>query len=106
MDYTNWPRSERGYLLPICNYIGLMPVLTVELTDKWYSLHLVRSNGSVEILSFGELEAPAASLGCSPFCDHVPNPAAVRALAESQGWRLDSLAEELIVGRWELEVMS
>lgn len=106
MSYEIWGRSESGFLLPVCNYTGRLPVLTVELYCKWYSLHLVWPNRIVERIDFGRLEPAAASLNCSPFVDHIPNPAAVRALALAEGWHLDELAEELIVGRWHIEVLN
>lgn len=103
-EWGDWCRSERGFLLPVSNYPGSLPVLTVELYCKWYSLHLVWPTRIVERIDFGRLEPAAASLNCSPFCDHCPNPAAVRTLALAEGWHLDELAEELIVGRWHIEV--
>lgn len=106
MTYEIWGRSERGFLLPVSKYLGSLPVLTVELCCKWYSLYPVHGCAGVEAVDFGLLEPTAAALNVSAYCDHVPNPVVVQAFAEAQGWHLDELAEELIVGRWEIEVMS
>jgi hypothetical protein len=102
--------SERGHLLACSGYTGFNglpdePLLTVEIASKWYQLYLIRPDGSVHGLDFGRLEQPAFMLGISAYCDHVPNPQAVRRLAEVNSWTLDDLAEELIVGRWQLEVV-
>jgi hypothetical protein len=60
---------------------------------KWYSLYLVHPNGDVE-----EIEFPDG------YVDHVPDPMAVAAYAESHDYEVDSLAYEMMVGRWETEV--
>ena len=101
------PVSPRGKVLAWSGYEALeksrrVPILTVELASKWYALYVVDAEGRVEEITFGELatvNGPGA-----PYCDHVPNPDRVRLLAEARGWYVDDLAEELVVGRWQLEV--
>ena len=101
------PVSPRGTMLAWSGYEALekarrVPILTVELASKWYALYVVDAEGKVEEITFGELatvEGPGA-----PYCDHVPNPDRLRRLAEARGWYVDDLAEELVVGRWQLEV--
>jgi len=83
-------------------------LLTVEAYMKWYDLILVSTNGAHEdevhtYISYDQLE-PFAPKGQSAYVDHVPNPLAVKAMAEAKGWQLDPLAFELIVGRWCTEV--
>ena len=103
----NYIESPRGYLLCLTKgHVGVVdrPILTVELAHTWYELFLVRLDGSVESVCFSELE-PFRSKGGSYFCDHVPNPDAVAVFADAKGYYLDGLAEELIVGRWQMEVV-
>lgn len=94
--------SERNHSLACVLDVTKLegPLLTVELCCKWYTLYLIHPTGAVERVSFEELEDgyPRA------YVDHVPQPAAVRALVERRGWYLDAIAEELIEGRWKMEV--
>ena len=82
-----------------------VPVLTVALRTKWYELYVVEIDGSVRALDhgFAPLSVVAERLRETPYLDHVPNPRVFEALAEENGWELDELAEELVVGRWQLE---
>lgn len=96
------PMSGRNHPLMWGCHPYAESVLTVEMTNKWYELHLVFRD-RVEMVCFSELETFAARRGVSPFCDHAPNPDCVRDLCEANGWTLDPLAEELIEGRWLLE---
>lgn len=84
------------------------PVLTVYGATKWYSLVLVLklqdkiygSQPEFREVYFDELER--AFVRGSPYVDHDPNPDAVRALARANHWFIDTLAEELIEGRWAM----
>jgi hypothetical protein len=77
-------------------------ILTVENYCKWYGFDLVHSDGRVERIGFGELEKFSGDeIPCS---DHVPNPKAVKAMCEAKDWFLDTQAEEMMIGRWEIEV--
>ena len=78
-----------------------LPVLTVSLALKWHELYVVHPNDSAEVIPFAQLAGVV--LGDVPYVDNAPNPACVRRLAEVRGWWLDDLAEELIVGRWQME---
>lgn len=81
-------------------------VLTVEL-GKWYQLYLVSfpCNGTYEVVSFGVLQETSDETGIyPPFVDHVPNPKVVEAYCAKQGYILDELAYELLVGRWIVDV--
>jgi hypothetical protein len=96
--------SKRGIPLagfhtdgPTCN----TPTITVELYCKWYTLYLVTAPDQAVEIPFPEM----AALTSSPWHDHCPNPEHVTAFCESQGYELDELAHELIVGRWTLERM-
>ena len=86
-------------------YAPGLKVLTVELRIKWYEMWLVCGNSQTPV-QFHELEPFAAAMNVTAYCDHEPNPAVVRALAEARGWELDSLADDLITGRWHNEVLS
>lgn len=74
--------------------------ITVAATSKWYKLYKLFSNGKVGEVDFPE-DCPANE---SPFVDHVPNPNAVIQFCNANGYYLDPLALELLVGRWTLEV--
>lgn len=83
----------------------LRPTLTVELSTKWYELFLVTTNFSVYAVHFGYLESAAATAGVSAFVDHTPNPMVVRSFAARNDYELDELADNLIHGRWQTEVV-
>lgn len=74
------------------------PILTVELSTKWYELYLIQPDGKVEGVFF-----PTSDKYTS-FVDHVPNPIVVQEYAAAKGYYLDELAFDLIVGRWYNEV--
>ena len=106
---SNWrmlvgPRGE-----PVCLSFDALnveePILTVELSRKWYGLCLVRPSRTVEELDFGILEVLRQAPFGPSLCDHVPNPAFVERLAEEKGWEIDDFAWELIVGRWHAEIV-
>lgn len=77
------------------------PLLTVDLYVKWYSLHLVLPDGSVQRVTFGELEPFADDV--LPYVDHTPNPTVVEKFAAAKGYDIDELAFEMMVGRWKIE---
>jgi hypothetical protein len=93
--------SERGHplLLQRLPRSGERPVVTVECYEKWYHLYLVykiHDELAVEATPFPEHDT------LTPYIDHVPNPAVVKAWAESKGYYLDELAYQMMIGRWEL----
>ncbi len=97
--------SSRNHPLMWCGYdLGFNgKVLTVEMAYKWYFLSLVDVlTNEVTEIGFDELDVQGH--GFTPFVDHAPNPKAVDWLCEKNGWTFDPLAEELITGRWEIEV--
>lgn len=82
------------------------PLLTVELTQKWYTLWLLTDDCRREEVDFGWLDECANNLDTqpSPYVNHVPNPAVVEALAAREGWTVDPIALDLLYGRWAIEV--
>jgi len=78
------------------------PVLTVENYTKWYNLYLVNHDRSVNKVEFDALHdfTPKDE---SPYCDHVPNPKAVRTYANIKNFYLDEQSYEMMVGRWVIE---
>jgi hypothetical protein len=76
-----------------------VPILTVENYCKWYDLQIVHPDGRVEAVPF-----PDDGQG-TPYVDHVPNPHAVARYADRCGYHIDLQAFEMIVGRWQLEVV-
>jgi len=97
--------SKRGHLLIFCGDPESKPVLTAENYSKWYELFLVMPDGTVGEVGFGELHELADERGVSPYVDHVPNPSLVSVLAERRGWSIDHVSYEVMVGRWEIEVV-
>lgn len=105
--------SPKGCLLALSSALDPRPVLTVELSGKWYSLFLIHDDRTVEGVTFAELSDiwddpqlhPSFRRSGAAYVDHVPNPYAVAKLADSRAWHLDELAYELIWGRWMLEVL-
>jgi len=96
--------------LPVCMVDAKLrpeskPVLTAENYSKWYELFLVMPDGTVGEVGFGELHELADERGVSPYVDHVPNPSLVSVLAERRGWSIDHVSYEVMVGRWEIEVV-
>lgn len=77
------------------------PTITAECRSKWYRLIVVHTDGIQQTLDFCELEDYAPP-GESAQGDHIVNPKAVAAYADSRGWDIDELAHEVITGRWEL----
>ena len=100
-------RSKRGHPLVFCGVTSASrPVLTVENYPKWYGFVLVKPDGSVEDVSFGVLQEVADERGVSAYVDSAPNAELVPELARKMGWHLDSVSYELMVGRWEAEVVN
>lgn len=107
--------SERDIPLlfsPLVGVKGGGPWVTVELCDEWHCLYLVyledvdaslAPHYRVEQVSFDELDNDGP-IGEVAYVDHVPNPSAVDRWAERAGFTVVLLADELIGGRWQLEV--
>jgi hypothetical protein len=70
-------------------------VVTVENYLKWYSLFLVKPDGSVEKIAYD---------GSIQWADHVPNPSDIETYAEKNGYDIDREAMDMIVGRWVTEI--
>lgn len=94
MKISQFHFSQRGWALTWARPpMGDRKVLTVELYEKWYALQLLDENGGVSEVEFPE------------FRDHCPDPVAVQLLAVREGYYMDPLALEMIIGRWELETV-
>lgn len=103
--------SQRDMELVVTNKrwdFKLQPLLTVEFYVKWYELFLITQNEArflvIESVHFGFLEDICPS-GISASVDHVPNPLVVRLFSRQNGYEIDELAEDLIKGRWQNEVV-
>lgn len=90
--------SKRGYIIINSGGHSQLPILTVELVEKWYNLILICSDGTIEEVFF-----PTSDKTTS-FVDHCPNPIVVEKYARKKGYHLDILAFEMMIGRWEMEV--
>ena len=109
-DRTPFLFSPDGDLLTLSSNLSPQPVLTVEISSKWYSLFLIHGDRSIEQIDFGYLseiwdDHPDRPRFGSAYVDHCPNPHAVELLADQKDWWLDDLAYELIWGRWATEVL-
>ena len=102
--------SPRGFPLVCADGIpdgGV--VLTVECYSKWYELFLITAPveighlAKIQGIHFGMFDRDEFTKGESAYCDHAPNPGVVARFAAAYGYRIDSAAFEMIVGRWELE---
>lgn len=98
--------TSRGHQLALCGW-PVRKTVTVELTQKWYGIWLVTPLSvddrmyEMTELSFAVLEEHRGD--GAYFCDHVPNPHALRRYCEANDYELDEFAEEMIIGRWEQE---
>lgn len=86
--------------------------LTVEMADKWYGLIMVTFDLNTATRRIEEIPFPGVDacheIGCAltpHYVDHVPNPKVVRAYADFHDYELPALVEELLWGRWVLEVL-
>jgi hypothetical protein len=73
-----------------------MPVLTAELYSKWYTLYLLKTDGTIE-----EFNPPIEEVG---YLDNKWNPLELEEYCEKNDIYIDELFYEMLVGRWELEV--
>ncbi len=97
-------KSKRGFDLVICNEFNVTDkVVTVELYPKWYGLFVVQGDSFEEVPFPMWEDIDQIKLSQSPFRDHVPNPECVIDWCNKHGYKIDELALELMVGRWELE---
>src|SRR5262245_5113245 len=101
--------SERDF--PLCMVSGtkVLPLLTVELYTKWYTLYLIErvEFGAIQISKVWYDAFDTEALrpdGQSAFVDHVPNPIAIRNFADAKKYHVDELATDLLMGRWMNEV--
>ncbi len=78
-----------------------IPILTVEMYPKGYSLWVLYPDGHVEMEPFPyHLDMPA---GQPAVGDHCVHPLAAQKLAKEKGWVVDCVAFEVMIGRWELD---
>ena len=99
--------SPRGFSLVLCDAVAA-PTITVEAYIKWYSLFLVRPDGSVAPLHFHEVADDIEAhwdWGNQPsiLSDHIIHPRAVALYAAKYELSIDPLAFELLTGRWVIE---
>jgi hypothetical protein len=114
-------KSLRGYEVVLTSLLfeaWSVPVVTVELSSKWYGILVVWGDradrakrglpvfhGEADAVHIKEVPFPSLQVGSQvSYVDHVPNPLTVRAWAEEQGYHVDEVAFEIMVGRWETEV--
>ena len=74
---------------------GLMDVLCVTLSTKWYSLYLISSDGKIR-----KYNPPIDEVS---YCDDKWNPKELYKYCEKNDIYIDDIAYELICGRWEIE---
>lgn len=108
-DQTLVLTSDRNITLSLYVWKLLLPTVTVELYVKWYELYLIapQVDGRKSIYKIGldELDECRPD-GVSAYVDHVPNPKVVKLFAQRNGFEIDELAWDLIVGRWQNDVVN
>jgi len=85
--------SERGIPLVFIEKLGHAHpgILTVENYLKWYSLYIVKGDGSVTKVEYD---------GTINMGDHVVNPSDLEAYAERHGYDICGQSMDMIVGRY------
>lgn len=112
LDAVILPRNE--VLVWACSTYGVFdgssdlpraPTITCALTYKWYALYIVHPSGSVSELNYGDIDREADYTHGSAYVDHTPNPKQVRLYADRHGYAVDTVAFELMTGRWQHDVV-
>jgi hypothetical protein len=98
--------SNRG--IPLVGKPEAKPVLTVELTDKWNDLYIIYTDGKVNKL----LANPKYAAAYREFAENFPeltegnnswNPHFLWQFSNRVGISLNTLALDLLIGRWTRE---
>lgn len=87
------PRRNALFIPPNCQF----PLLTVELYIKWYSFYLVEKDNLIK-------EIPFPSQLTDKVINHSPSPDYYHDVAEEYDAWTDELVEELITGRYCMEL--
>lgn len=101
--------SERGRQLVLSSPLtpAAAGTVTIELYGKWYDLYVIENviHDSVTLQKhpFPDACPEFCKPDESPYVDHVPNPIVVARWAAKNGFRIDVLAWEMMVGRWHHE---
>ena len=74
------------------------PVLTAELSSKWYTLYLIHPNGSVEAID------PNIEDDDVRYIDNLWHPEDLVKFCEKRGYGIDELFYEMLLGRWMNEI--
>lgn len=80
-----------------------MITVAVSYMTKWYGLILHDDSGYSRTVPFPDDPRDADPQGGAAFVDHTPNPRVVARWASRMGYKIDPLAWELMIGRWETE---
>lgn len=78
-------------------------VVHVPFETHWHTLQVIHADGRTELADFPDM-GNHERLGSALFGD-VPNPKHVLEWAQSMGYEVDDLSLELLVGRWEIQVL-
>lgn len=82
-----------------------LPILTVELAEKWCTLHAVHR---VEPEGDGVLLSHRVETVCWPegmYHDHLPIPELIEEWGFEQGYWWDNNSLDMIYGRWQQEMV-
>ncbi len=102
------------------------PILTMVNYMKWYTFYLVNPNGTIRAVDYQEWEPVENSTWAPPptcdidqyedlsypdgqfhtWSDHVPNPAQLERIAAQLGAQWDDCSREMIIGRYQREVLT
>ncbi len=81
------------------------PIVTMENYCKWYGVYILHPDGSVEGVDPGLMaDIQSQDNGCL-FGDHNYHPRLLNKLAKRINGAVDSIALEVVTGRWVAEIM-
>lgn len=99
--------SHRNLPLAYHNTGHDVPVVTLECYCKWYTIMVVKPDGSVVQVHdeyTDELYDAYEAVEGVPYVDHVFNPDVLHELAKRIGGFVCTESLEMCIGRWEREV--
>ncbi len=99
--------TDRNLPLAYHGHSHDVPVVALECYCKWYSIYVVRPDGTVVCAHdeySDELYEVYDAVKGVPYVDHVFNPDVLHVFAKRIGGHICSESLELCIGRWEREV--
>lgn len=79
------------------------PVICVDTSYKWYSLYVIMPDDSIRVLNEYLIDLPPE---CEKYVDNCWHPTYVKALADALDYAVSDTTLDLLMGRWENEVLN